>query len=405
MNDTDLILVVNVGSTSFKYQLLNMKSQKCLAKGKVESVFTETAQYSWSCADRTGQETLDASQGYDACIQRMLAMLIDPDRGVIQDLSQISGVGFKAVLAGGINYPSLVTDELLDAMEAYNFVAPAHNPPYIASMKAFREWMPGTPLVASFETGFHKTIPAYAYSYPLPREYRDKYGIRKYGFHGASHSYIAWKVPQVLKNEQLRIISCHLGGSSSLCAIRNGESQDTTMGFSPQAGLPNNNRNGDLDVFSVLYLMEQEKLSPTEMREILSKRSGLLGLSGISGDMRALKQSEDPQAELTIEHMAYSVKKYIGAFAAELDGVDVITFSGGIGENDADLRSRICDRMGYLGIKLDERANVAASGALPEDGVVISAPDSAVKILVLPTNEEWMVATNTWKVIHQEVRS
>lgn len=398
-------MVVNVGSTSFKYQLLDMKTEQCLAKGRVENVFTDAAPHQWKCGGRAGEEVLNATGGYDPCIQSMLKKVTDPEYGVVQNLAEISGVGFKAVLAGEINYPCLVTEELLALMEKYTFVAPAHNPPYISSMRAFRELMPNTPLVASFETGFHKTIPSYVYSYPFPKEYREKYGLRKYGFHGASHSYIAWKVPQVLKNQDLRIISCHLGGSSSLCAIRDGESQDTSMGFSPQAGIPNNNRNGDLDVFSVLYLMEQEKLTPTQMREILSKQSGLLGLSGVSGDMRVLKSCTDPQAQLTIDHMVYSVKKYIGSFAAELNGVDVITFSGGIGENDASLRSRICQQMDYLGVKLDSQANAGAVGVLPEDGVVISSPDSKVTVMVLPTNEEWMVAMSTYKVIQQEVQA
>ena len=403
MNKTDRILVINVGSTSFKYQLLDMGRGCRLAKGRVENVFTENAEFQWECGEYTGRERLDARGGYDPCIQRMLEVLTDSERGAVTALGEIGGVGFKAVLAGRINCPSLVDEELLRTMDRYSFVAPAHNPPYIAAMRAFQSMMPGTPLVASFETSFHQTIPEYAYVYPFPEEYRKKYGLRKYGFHGASHSYVAWKLPQILNRRDLRVISCHLGGSSSLCAIRNGRSLDTSMGFSPQAGLPNNNRNGDLDVFSVLYLMEQEGMSPVQMRELLSKKSGLLGLSGISGDMRVLKSSGAPQAKLAIEHLVYCVKKYIGSFAAVMNGVDVVTFSGGIGENDDSLRSRICDQMDFLGIRLDEEANRSAVGALPEDGVVISPADRSVKVIVLPTNEEWMVAMNTHRVIAGEV--
>ncbi len=401
MNKKDLILVVNVGSTSYKYQLLHMGQGKSLAKGKIENVFTGKADYSWSQGTAGAKEVLDAATGYGPCIQRMIEVLTDQEQGVISSLGEIGAVGFKAVLAGEGYSVSFVTEELLSQMEKYIFVAPAHNPPYIEAMRTFASLMPGTPLVASFETGFHRTIPEEAHVYPLPKEYREKYGLRKYGFHGASHSYVAWKIPQVVGREDVRIISCHLGGSSSLCAIRDGKSIDTSMGFSPQAGIPNNNRNGDMDVFAVLYLMEMEGLSPTDMREILSKKSGLLGLSGISGDMRALKASHDPAAKLTVDHMVHSVKKYIGSFAAELNGVDVITFSGGIGENDAQLRQKVLEHMDYLGVKLDEESNKAAVGDLPADGVVISAADSKVKVIALPTNEEWMVAMNAHKLISE----
>lgn len=402
MNKKDTILVVNVGSTSFKYKLFDMAQGQCLAGGRIENVFTAAAEYTWQNGLHRGRETLDASAGYEVCIRRMIAILTDKSVGVVSELETIGGVGFKAVLAGKINYPVMVTQQLLCEMEKYNFVAPAHNPPYIEAMRSFAERMPGTALVASFETGFHSTIPEAAYSYPFPKKYREKYGLRKYGFHGASHSYVAWKINQLTGREDLRIISCHLGGSSSLCAIRDGKSVDTTMGFSPQAGIPNNNRNGDLDIFAVLYLMEREKLTPTQMREILSTNSGLLGLSGISGDMRVLKGSADPRAKLTIDHLVYCIKKYLGGFLAELNGADIITFSGGIGENDSDLRQRICENMDFFGIRLNQQANRETVGELPADGVEISAPDSRVKIMVLPTNEEWMVAMNTRRVIEQE---
>lgn len=405
MNRKDIILVVNVGSTSFKYKLFDMAEGRCLAKGKTENVFTAAARYTWQNGQQHGRETLDASAGYERCIQRMLAVLTDGSTGMIPGLEAIGGVGFKAVLAGRINYPALVTEKLLQEMEKYAFVAPAHNPPYIAAMRTFGELMPDTPLVASFETGFHRTIPEAAYVYPFPEVYREKYGLRKYGFHGASHSYVAWKVNQLMGRENPRIISCHLGGSSSLCAIRDGKSLDTTMGFSPQAGLPNNNRNGDLDVFSVLYLMEKENLTPAQMREILSVDSGLLGLSGISGDMRVLKESTDPRAKMTIAHFVYCIQKNIGGLLAQMNGVDVITFSGGIGENDSDLRQMICKDMESFGIQLDPQANRLATGNLPGDGAVISAADARVKIMVLPTDEEWMVAMNTRRVIGQEVQN
>lgn len=398
-----IILVVNVGSTSFKYRLFDMKRESCLARGSFERVGTEHSAYRCEQGGRTEAGEINTLGGYAPCIRLMMDMLCCGEAPVISSPEEIDGVGFKSVLAGEINYPVRVTPELYAEMERYVFVAPAHNPPYMEAMHSFEKLLPGTPLVASFETGFHRTIPDYARVYPFPKEYREKYGVRKYGFHGASHSYVAWKLPQVLGRDDLRIVSCHLGGSSSLCAINGGRSIDSSMGFSPQAGILNNNRSGDLDVFAVLYLMEMEQLSPGQMREMLSKRSGLLGLSGISGDMRDLENSGSEDARLTIEHFVYSVKKYIGAFAAEMNGIDVLNFSGGIGENGSLIRSAVCRSMDYLGIKLDEEKNNALHGTLPEDGVVISAADSRVKVTVLPTNEEWMVAMNTVKVLRGEI--
>lgn len=396
-----IILVVNVGSTSFKYRLFDMSCQRCLAKGAFERVGSSSSPYSWEQGNKRGEGEINTLEGYSPCIGLMMEMLIK--EGVISSADEIDGVGFKAVMAGKINYPVRVTETLYEEMEKYVFVTPAHNPPYMAAMRSFERILPGTPLVASFETGFHRTIPEYARVYPFPKEYREKYALMKYGFHGASHSYAAWKLPQVLGRDELRIVNCHLGGSSSLCAIKNGRSIDSSMGFSPQAGILNNNRSGDLDVFAVLYLMEKERLDPSAMREILSRQSGLLGLSGISGDMRDLKESRSDDARLTIDHFVYSVKKYIGAFAAEMNGIDVLCFTGGIGERGNAERSAICKNMEYLGIRLDEEKNRALCGSLPEDGALISAPDSPVKVIALPTNEELMVAMNTLKVLRGEI--
>ena len=397
--ENPIILVVNVGSTSLKYRLFDMRGQTCLAKGAFDRVGTARSAFSWEQKGMHGSGEINTLEGYSPCIGKMMQLITEGDAPVIASADEIDGVGFKAVLAGKINYPVRVTEELYGEMEKYVFVTPAHNPPYMAVMRSFEKMLPDTPLVASFETGFHSTIPDYARVYPFPKVYRDKYGLEKYGFHGASHSYAAWKIPQLLGRKDLRIVSCHLGGSSSLCAIKNGTSMDSSMGFSPQAGILNNNRNGDLDVFAVLYLMEKENLSPVQMREMLSKHSGLLGLSGISGDMRDLESSDSDNARITIEHFVYSVKKYIGAFAAEMNGIDVLSFSGGIGENGNGIRSAICRDMDYLGIRLDEEKNAALRGTLPPNGCVISSPDSMTKVLVLPTNEEWMVAMNTLRVL------
>lgn len=401
-----LILVVNVGSTSFKYQLLKMPGMDCLSRGKVDRVFSGQAEFFWQ--NQNGKKhsmLLDARSGYEPCISQMLTILTQGSEKVMASLEEIAAVGFKTVMAGPLNRTVKVTPQVYEQMEKYNFVAPAHNPPYIAAMKAFEEVMPNVPLVAAFETSFHKQIPEERTVYAFPKELREKYGLRKYGFHGASHSYISWIVPQILGvQNNPKIISCHLGGSSSISAIQDGHSVDTSMGFSPQAGLPNNNRNGDIDVFAVLYLMEQENLSPVQMRQILSTDSGLKGISGISGDVRDLKSSSEPEANLALNHLVYSAKRYIGSFAAEMNGVDIVTFSGGIGENDPQTRAAICESMDYLGIKLDEEKNENLCGQIDGVGQVISADDSRVKVIVVPTNEELMVAMRVEQVLEEEER-
>ena len=400
----DKILIVNVGSTSFKFQLLDSHSLDCLAKGGIDRVFYQDSLFRMS-SKKTGElsRRIDTQEGYSKCIEKMMEALCN--NNLINDVKDISAVGFKTVLAGNINYPVLVTDEVIEQMRHFNFVAPAHNPPYIEALNIFRESVPEIPLVAVFEPGFHRTIPDFKRVYPFPKEIRERYCLQKNGFHGASHGYVAWKISQ---QEGIgstdRIISCHLGGSSSICAIKGGESTDTSMGFSPQSGLPMNNRNGDLDVFSVLYLMEEENMSPSEMRELLSTESGLKGISGISEDVRVLKESGSDDAMLALNHYAYSVKKYIGAYIAEMNGLDVITFSGGIGENDPDMRRMICSELDFFGIRLDDERNRQYTAAnLPSDGIDISDPLSEIRIIVLPANEEHMVAMQTIKTINKEV--
>ena len=316
------------------------------------------------------------------------------------------GIGFKTILARGIWRSALITDEVINALEADIPFAPTHNPAYIASIRAFRERLPNTPLVAVFETWFHQTMPDYASEFGVPREWVERHQIRRYGFHGASHRYISERVPQLLDDPppaNLRIISCHLGGSSSLCAIRDGRSIDTTMGVSPQYGPIQSSRSGDLDPFAVLYLMDAEGWDTDEVRRQLIEESGLRGISGVSGDLRDVEAAAtegNDDARLAMDTFFYQVKKHIGAYIAALGGVDVIAFTGGIGEKSTTARAAICDGLEWQGILLDPQRNESHTG----EGE-ISAADSRAKILVVPADEEIIVARETANVITQRKNS
>jgi acetate kinase len=310
-------------------------------------------------------------------------------------------VGFKAVHGGPRYRGSFVVDDaLLAAMKEFVPVAPVHNPVYIQAMEIFREVLPGVPMVAVFEPGFHVTIPDRAAAYGIPYEWTEKYGIRRYGFHGSSHRYISQRVPQMLERPAagLRLVSCHLGGSSSICAIRDGKSVDSSFGFSAQSGMEHAARSGELDPFAVLYVMEKEKLTAAEVSEILCKKSGLLGISGVSSDLRDIEEAAEkrnPRAALAVDVLVYEVKKYIGAFAAAMGGLDVVAFAGGIGENSWRVREAVCREMEFLGIFLDEGKNRQPTGG----DRVISHSESDVAVLVVYTNEEIIVARETVRVL------
>ncbi len=383
------ILICNAGSTSLKYRLLDMADESTLASGKMERVGSQQGSYSHS--DRLGnkQSTTLPIPDYKTGIHLMLEQLVGTGK-VLQTLEEIACVGFKVVHAKGVSGVQLLDDSVLGAMEQYNCIAPAHNPPYIGAVLQFRALMPNTPMVGSFETGFHQTMPPKAYLYPLPYEWCEQYGIRRYGFHGASHEYVATQTAKLLGSQDLRLVSCHLGGSGSLCAVKNGQSVDTTMGFSLQTGIMHNNRCGDIDAEIPLYLMEQQGFSPEQVHEAFAKKSGFLGLSGVSNDLRDIEEAAakgDARAQTTIDCYAYSIKKRIGSYAAAMGGLDAVAFAGGIGENSAVIRRLVCEDMGFLGLELDEAANETA-----KPDCVISTPTSRVKLLVVATNEEIVVA-------------
>jgi len=394
------ILVANVGSTSLKFQLIRFPEEKSLAWGRFEKIGSQDAILSWTCGGESGS-TVEPLADYPAAIGRIIRLLTSGLSPVISGFDKISAVGFKTVIAKGFDGCVRITDPVLKGMEEYTFLAPAHNPPYVKAIRLFREAMPDTPLVGLFEPAFHATMPEYARVYAVPKEWRDRHGIRRYGYHGASHRYISERTPALLNlpKEQVHVISCHLGGSSSICAIQGGKSIDTSMGFSPQSGLFHGTRNGDLDPFAVLYVMQQENLSIDEVVRLLTKQSGFLGLSGVSADVRDIEKAEaegNADAHLALEAFCYDVKKTIGGFFAVLGRLDALVFTGGIGERGVDVRRRICVGLEPLGIVLDNRRNAEQSG---KEGC-ISSNESRTAIWVIPTNEELIVARATVELLN-----
>jgi acetate kinase len=395
------ILVPNLGSTSLKYQLFETENEAVLARGRIDRIGGAESQIMcWEAG--SAQEWRSTAQVPDH--RAAIRILVDRLAGLEASTGAgggIAAVGFKAV-HGGPHYCGsfLVNDDLLAALQDFVPVAPVHNPVYLQAMQVFRGILPGVPMVAVFETGFHATIPEHASVYGVPYEWREKYGVRRYGFHGSSHRYVSERVPVLLSRTvmDLRLISCHLGGSSSVTAIHSGRSVDTSLGFSLQSGLEQSSRCGDLDPFVVLRVMEKANLTTAEVGQLLCKKSGLLGISGISNDVRDLEKASaegNARASLALQVFIYEAKKYVGAYAAVLGGLDALAFAGGIGENSWRVRQQVCDGLAFLGIKLSQEANRA-----PAHGDrVISLPSSTVAVLVVYTNEELMVARETARVL------
>jgi acetate kinase len=376
-------LIPNIGSTSFKYRVLDMPSESVLAVGRMERI----GQPGGECAD------------YASAIRKCLGAIVGEGKA-LANLSEIGAVGFKVVHTGPNNSaPQLITDELLAAMEEFAFIAPAHNPPYIAAIRAFRKELPGVPMVAVIETGTYRFMDEASTTYAVPYEWREKFGIRRYGFHGASHRSASERTLELLNRKRLRHISCHLGGSSSVAAFRDGVAIDTSFGTSPQSGLPQNNRAGDVDVFAVLHMMKKLQLDPDQMAAVLGSKSGLAGISGASGDVRDLSEAAaagDKRSKLALDVLVSAIRHYIGAFILELGGIDAITFSGGIGENSAEIRSAVLKDLSAFGVELDEDRNNSAHGES-----AISTDGSAVKVLVVPSNEEIIVARETVAAVNR----
>lgn len=394
------ILVINTGSSSLKYQLIDMTNEAVLAKGLCDRIGIENSFIKHTKADCDTVILEKDMHDHKTAIKEVIKVLTDPKTGVISDMSDISAVGHRVVHGGEKFHDSvIIDDEVMKAVKDCIELAPLHNPPNIIGIEACQHIMPGTPMAAVFDTAFHQTIPKHAYLYALPYEIYEKYGVRKYGFHGTSHKYVAQRASIMLNRplSELKLISCHLGNGASVCAIKNGKSVETSMGFTPLAGLAMGTRSGTIDPAVIKFLMENEKMSLKEIDDYLNKKSGMLGISGISSDFRDLDAAAaegNERAQLAIDIFCYRVKKYIGEYAAVVNGVDAVIFTAGIGENNEVVRRGALQDMEYLGIKIDWKKNEVRGKELD-----ISTPDARVRTLVIPTNEELAIARETLRLV------
>jgi len=391
------VLVANLGSTSFKYRLYDMASETQLARGAIDRI--GQAADSVCIAEVSGhkQQLQQRIPDHAAAVRVCLDQLTDPENGCLKSVEEVAAIGFKAVFAGRLSGIRLVNDELLEAMEALADVAPAHNPPYARAIRQLRSSFPEMPLVAALETAFHETIAPEYRTYAIPYDWTENHEIRRWGFHGASHRYIATRMSEILNRPDAKVISCHLGGSSSLCAIESCESRSTSMGMTPQSGLPQNNRVGDFDPFALRLLKTRTGKDYDTLLDELANQGGLFGLSGVSPDLRDIETAAaagNQQAQFAIRVFVAEIKKYIGQYLAVLNGADALVFTGGIGENSSLTRKLVCENMTFAGIQLDEEKNETLKGE-----VDLSAPGSRVQIWTIPTNEEIVVARQTVKTI------
>ena len=392
------ILVVNCGSSSLKYQLINMDTKTVLAKGNYERI----GENSILTHKVNGQKYVIEKKvnNHEEGIKVLIEQLLNSKYGVISDLNEIDAIGHRIVHGGEyFDHSVLVDEEVIKKIEICSKLAPLHNPAAVLGIRAFQKLLPKVKMSVVFDTAFHQTISEEKYIYPIPYEYYEKYGIRKYGAHGTSHKYVANRVAELLgkKVEDLKIINCHLGQGASICAIQNGKCVDTSMGLTPLGGIPMCARSGDLDPSVVTYLMEQEDLSPKEVTNVLNKKSGVYGISGVSADFRDIEAEAakgNKRATLSLKHYAYMVAGFIAKYAVALQGVDVITFTAGIGENQIGVRKSICDNLKFMGVELDNEANNIKS-----EEKEISNNNSKIKVWVIPTDEEMMIAEETLALI------
>jgi len=390
------ILVINCGSSSLKYQLINMDNENAAAKGLVERIGIEGSILTHKAKDDKFVLEVPMKDHKDA-IKHVLDALVDPNHGVLKSMDEIAAVGHRVVHAGEKYANSvIINDDVMAALEECIKLAPLHNPPNLIGINACRELMPSTPMVGVFDTAFHQTLPKEAYMYALPYELYKDYGIRKYGFHGTSHKFVSEQAAMMLGKDKkdTKIITCHLGNGASICAVKGGKSIDTSMGFTPLAGIAMGTRSGDIDPAIVTHLIKEAGMTVDEVNNLLNKKSGVLGLSGLSSDFRDLEEaaaSGNERARLALDVYYYKVNMTVGAYAAVLNGADAIVFTAGLGENSASCREAICERLAYLGVKIDKEANASARGKKME----ISTADSKVKVFVIPTNEELVIARDT----------
>ena len=393
------VLVLNCGSSSLKYQLINMETEEVLASGKYERIGEEEA-FITHKAQGKKVEIKKAAYDHKEAIEFTLAQFTNPEYKVIDSLDEIEAIGHRVVHGGELFKESVVIDEkVIEGISECSEFAPLHNPAAILGIEACKNVMPGKPMVAVFDTTFHQTMPKDKYVYPIPYEYYKKYGVRKYGAHGTSHMYVSQRLAEIEnKNiEDLKIVTCHLGQGSSICAVDGGKSIDTSMGLTPLGGIPMVTRSGDLDPSVLTYLMKKENLSAGEMEDILNKKSGVMGISGLAPDFRVIEAESyenNERAAIAMESFKYAVASYIAKYAAAMNGIDYIIFTGGVGENQINIRKGILEKLTFMGVEVDVDAN-----NMRGEEKVISKSESKVKVYVIPTNEELMIAKETMRLI------
>jgi len=393
------ILVLNCGSSSLKYQLINMENEEVMASGKYERIGEKEAFITHKV---NGQKIQIENPAYNhtEAIEFTLKQLVNLEYKVIDTLDEINAIGHRLVHGGEKISESVVIDENVEkVLKEYTDLAPLHNPACLLGIEACKKVMPEKPMVGVFDTAFHQSISKERYIYPIPYEYYKKYGIRKYGFHGTSHMYVSQRLAEMINKpiEDLKIITCHIGQGASISAVKGGKSVETSMGLTPLGGIPMVTRSGDLDPSVLLYIMKKEKLSAEQMENILNKESGVQGISGLAPDFRVIEAEsyeDNERAKIAIENFKYAIASYIAKCAVAMNGVDYIIFTGGVGENQVNIRKGICEQLSFMGVEVDEEANKTRG-----EEIMISKPDSKVKVYVIPTNEELMIAKETMKLI------
>ncbi len=395
------ILVLNCGSSSIKYALYNMDDKSVMTSGGAERVGLDGAFVKVKLANGEKKQIMHDIPEHTEGVKFIFTLLTDPEIGVIKDLKEIDAVGHRMVHGGEkFNKSVLLTDEVLEVFESCNDLAPLHNPANLKGVHAVSELMPGLPQVGVFDTAFHQTMPQQAYMYAIPYELYEKYGVRRYGFHGTSHRYVSQRVCDFLgvKPEEQKIITCHIGNGASIAAVQNGQCIDTSMGLTPLEGLMMGTRSGDIDGGAIAFLQKKLGLDADGISDLLNKKSGVAGITGISSDMREIDDASDKgneKAILALQMYFYRIKKYVGAYAAAMGGVDTIVFTAGVGENQWNMREGVCRDMEWMGVKFDYELNKTVRGT----ETVISTPDSKVKVVVIPTDEELMIASDTMALL------
>ena len=393
------ILVVNCGSSSLKYQLINMETEEVLASGKYERIGEKEAFITHKV---NGQkiEIKNPAYNHTEAIEFTLQQLVNPEYKVIDSLDEIEAIGHRLVHGGEkISESVVINDEVISVLKECTDLAPLHNPASILGIEACKKVMPEKPMVGVFDTAFHQTIPQEKYIYPIPYEYYEKYKVRKYGFHGTSHMYVSQRLAEIENKDikDLKIVTCHLGQGSSICAVKNGKSIDTSMGLSPLGGIPMVTRSGDMDPSVLTYIMKKDNLTADEMESILNKKSGVSGISGLAPDFRIIEQAANEgneRAQIAMSSFKYAIASYIAKYAVAMNGIDYIIFTGGVGENQILIRKGICEQLTFMGVEIDEDLN-----NMRGEEKLISKADSKVKVYVVPTNEELMIAKETKRLI------